>query len=403
MDDAHPGLSITLLTAHSTGAVNVFLVEGAEAIVVVDRVFRPRRGGPLTSTGVGRPRLGRIGHGLGDEVITLITSLEPPRAEIHSHGGTATIELILDAFRAQGAVEVDAVEPMLAPIRATDCLSYQAWTVLPRAPTSRAVEILLDQAQGALGIALSEVIQLIQGNRFDEAAREIEQLLRGGRMGTRLIGGWTIAFAGRPNSGKSQLFNALTGFERVIVADQPGTTRDRVHASIAIQGWPIALLDTAGLRDAAELIESQGVALARETHREADLVLVVLDRSMPLESLDHALIAEHTGAIVLANKCDLAPAWRAEEFHAREVSGLRGDGLSDLLDQIAQHLALEPPAVGSGVPFQPEQVWKLNKAGEELSLGRPRGAIHWLDALLTGSERPDTGQDLPAVSSDWAD
>ena len=382
MDDADPKLFVSLLTGRSTGAVSVFLVGGSQAITATDRLFRPRRGGSLSRAGLRRPRLGRIGQGLGDEVIVVVSSLDPPRVEIHAHGGIATTELLLDAIRSAGGVEVEAGEPGLEmPRGPSHALVQQAWVDLQHAPTIRAAEILIDQARGALGLAVSKVLTHLREQRDEEAARAIERLVRAGRIGIRLLSGWIVALAGRPNVGKSRLFNALAGYERVIVAEQPGTTRDRVRASLAIQGWPIALLDTAGLRQAAEPIESRGVVLARQAHREADLVLVVLDRSRPLEPLDHSLIAEHRDALVLANKCDLPAAWSAEELGALEVSGLRGDGVSNLLDQIIRRLELETLPEGAAVPFRPEHLERLVQTQEHLSSGQVLEATRWIEGF----------------------
>ncbi len=110
--------------------------------------------------------------------------------------------------------------------------------------------------------------------------------------------------AGRPNVGKSRLLNALAGYERAIVDPTPGTTRDVVTVRTALDGWPVELADTAGLRDSDDAIESAGIALARARQADADLTLLVLDRSEPLTETDLALRADvqEKGGLIIAEQ-----------------------------------------------------------------------------------------------------
>ena len=116
---------------------------------------------------------------------------------------------------------------------------------------------------------------------------------------------------GRPNVGKSRLLNALAGFPRAIVDPAPGTTRDVVRYPTSFGGWPVELADTAGLRGTDDLVESLGIERSRREQHQADLVLLVLDRSEPLQAIDRELIATTQGALLVANKSDLPPAWAA--------------------------------------------------------------------------------------------
>ncbi len=129
---------------------------------------------------------------------------------------------------------------------------------------------------------------------------------------------------GAPNVGKSSLVNALAGYERSIVAPTPGTTRDVVTTNIAIDGWPIELADTAGLREATEALEGEGIDRARSAGQSSDLVLWVLDAAaspvLPSSSLAHV--------VLLVNKIDLPSAWNLQDVAgATHVSALRGEGL----------------------------------------------------------------------------
>jgi tRNA modification GTPase len=194
----------------------------------------------------------------------------------------------------------------------------------------------------------------------------LDLLIQSASVGLKLVPGWRVALAGRPNVGKSRLLNALLGYDRAIVAPTPGTTRDVVATGTAFAGWPVELADTAGLRASDDPIESEGVARARAHQREADLVLLVLDRSEPLTEEDRRLIAEHPGALAVANKADLPTAW---DFAGLAVSAARGDGVERLADEIGRRLVPDPPPPGSALPFRPRQVRRLELIRDTLARG----------------------------------
>ena len=121
-------------------------------------------------------------------------------------------------------------------------------------------------------------------------ASALDSLIGRAAVGVRLIGGWKVVIAGRPNVGKSRLFNALAGYERSIVNARPGVTRDVVSLRTAFGGWPVELCDTAGERAAEDAVERLGIARSQAERRDADLILVVLDRSEPLQAVDRELL-----------------------------------------------------------------------------------------------------------------
>ena len=124
--------------------------------------------------------------------------------------------------------------------------------------------------------------------------------------------GLTLAIVGRPNAGKSSLFNRLVERDRAIVTATPGTTRDLVTERISLDGIPLELVDTAGLRDTAEEVEQLGIARSREALADAALVLVVLDATQPMNEEERRLLSaiEERPALIAINKCDLGPATR---------------------------------------------------------------------------------------------
>jgi tRNA modification GTPase len=172
----------------------------------------------------------------------------------------------------------------------------------------------------------------------------IRRLADSFQYGAVVRSGLTLAIVGRPNTGKSSLFNRLLEQDRAIVTDIPGTTRDLVSETASIGGIPVKLFDTAGIRDAAELVESLGIERSYQAMADCDLTLVVIDLSQPLDGQDRALIAraESQGRhLVIANKCDL---FRGETTKppitgAVPVSALTGDGIPRLRDLILESIA----------------------------------------------------------------
>jgi tRNA modification GTPase len=179
--------------------------------------------------------------------------------------------------------------------------------------------------------------------RMDDIAAPLTELDRSFEQGRIVHSGLALAIVGRPNVGKSSLFNRLIERERAIVTAMPGTTRDLVTEKVAIGGIPIELVDTAGLREAVDEAESIGIRKSREALADADLVLVVVDGSVAIRSDDVELIASVTGrrTLVVRNKSDLSDEssrWQLpiedNETRVIRTSALTGDGIDDLRSAI---------------------------------------------------------------------
>jgi tRNA modification GTPase len=266
---------------------------------------------------------------------------------------------------------------------------------LVQAPTVITAEILLDQVQGALRAGLIRVAGWID-EQPSRAQAELEALIRRGEVGLRLLSGWRVAIAGRPNVGKSRLFNALVGFSRAIVDPTPGTTRDVVSFKAAFAGWPVELADTAGLRAAFDPVENIGIERARREQREADLIVLVLDRSTAFQPTDSELIATNRAAILVGNKSDLPPAWHHGDpaLHGREIvmlSAEKGEGLEVLIDTIVRRLLPDPPPQGEAVPFRADQVNRLCQIRVSLRGGDRDRALRDLTFMISGQESHDSG------------
>jgi tRNA modification GTPase len=171
--------------------------------------------------------------------------------------------------------------------------------------------------------------------RIDTVAADLEKLSRSFEHGRIVHSGLTLAIVGRPNVGKSSLFNRLVERERAIVTATPGTTRDLVTERVSLGGIPIELVDTAGLREAADEAESLGIQKSREALADADLVMVVLEAGIPLREDEAKLIQLLTGrrALIVRNKIDLDAGESSEpQLPIAEVatSALTGQGIDDL-------------------------------------------------------------------------
>ncbi len=185
----------------------------------------------------------------------------------------------------------------------------------------------------------SEITTQIQSIQTPLTA--LEQTFSYGRI---VRSGFTLAIVGRPNAGKSSLFNRLVERDRAIVTATPGTTRDLVTEHVSLDGIPVQLIDTAGLRDATDEAESIGVSKSREAMSEADIVLLVLDATIPIHPEDEATIAslKDRPYLIILNKIDLAPG--ANFQPALKTSAITGTGIPELRHAILAFLTQKSPA-----------------------------------------------------------
>ncbi len=194
------------------------------------------------------------------------------------------------------------------------------------------LEAGIDFAEDDVDIAADEEIV----RRIDAVASKADRLIRSFEYGRLVHEGLLLAIAGRPNVGKSSLFNKLLGQERAIVTEIPGTTRDTVTDRSAIGGIPVKLADTAGVRDSSDVVERLGIERSLQAIADADLTLVVIDLSVPLDPQDHELIERASQAgrhIIVGNKCDLPPRALAISG-VIPVSALTGEGIDALIETI---------------------------------------------------------------------
>jgi len=376
---------VACLTPPGSGAIATLALRGTSAWQIMRSLFRPhsRSGRELPKVPeVGRVWPGRLGTDLADEVVLAVKAGDPqPWVEIHCHGGPAVIDLLLETIAARGARVCASSE--FQRLANGDDLHTDAGLALADARTIRTAAILLDQYHGAFRTA----VQAILDAPVAEAAQLLGYLARHAALGRHLTRAWEVVVAGAPNVGKSSLVNALAGYERCIVAPTPGTTRDVVTTTMALDGWPVELADTAGLRQEVAALEGQGIELARTAATKADLCLWVLDASV--EPVWPDLSPERI--LLVVNKLDLPPAWDlSRAAGAVHVSARTGAGIPELCDTIVRRLVPHVPGPAEAVPFTTELCDAIELAYAHVTAGRIEETRSVLEGLLgsTGGRRP---------------
>jgi len=332
------------LTPQGRGAIAVIAVSGNDAIDVIDACFTP----------IGKRRFRDLqkqltyGHWNSTGEDLLVVSNSTLNYEIQSHGSEAALSAIKADLSRLGAKE--QIPAKHVPLSAARFKS-DVQRLLCQATTERTAELLLQQWH-----ILPAAIERI---RHDQA--QLQSFLRWSEFGTRFHRRQSIVFCGRPNAGKSSLTNVILGFERAIVTPIAGTTRDVLTHHTAIDGWPVELSDTAGLRDSKNQIEQMGITKARQQIENADLIISVIDATDPQPWEQNDIKPD----IVVVNKSDLVD--QRSKFEAEApvvfVSATQSTGIDDLLKVISQTLYPDLPPPNQPLPLTDAQVADLNLSG----------------------------------------
>jgi tRNA modification GTPase len=376
---------VSVLTPPGTGAIATVAVAGPRAWGLARWLFRPAAPKSLPeSPELHRFWFGRLGEGTGDEVVLAVTRTEPEATvEVHCHGGRRVVRWVVEQFTGRGCVEENWDGEAVGDPKPTRRDGW-AWRALVRAPTLRTASILLDQYHGAFDRAVHGVLAHLDAGSLEDARRELAQLAAFAPVGRHLVEPWKVVVAGPPNAGKSSLVNALAGYQRAVVSEVAGTTRDVVTAATALDGWPVELTDTAGLRDAAGL-EAAGVELAQQSVATADLVIWAMDGGGPNPVWPPETIARDPPLVVI-NKSDILTDWMLNDWGDAWgvvlVSALTGTGIPDLAAVIARRLVPNPPPAGAAVPFTPELAGAVESALAALAEGRTADATGILRATV---------------------
>lgn len=379
------------------GAIAVVRLSGTGAKKLLYTVF----------TGRGAPRemaYGRIVNEAGEPLDQAMAAFFPaPRsytgedmAELYLHGGQTTVRRVLALLgrHARGARPGEFTERAFLNGK-LDLAQAEAVMDLINAGAERSANSALAQLTGRLSERIAAVeAQLLDALSGLEAAidypeeleddvtsalpgvlaaaeAELAALIGAGLSGRVLREGARVALIGRPNAGKSSLLNALAGAERAIVTQFAGTTRDVLEEAVSMDGIPVTLFDTAGIRAADDPVERIGVERARRAAERADLLLLCFDAAAPLSEEDEALLAETAGRSRLAVCCkgDLPALWEAEALspygiEALAVSAETGEGLAALRRAIA---ASSAPAAESALVTNARHIEALQRAAASVS------------------------------------
>jgi tRNA modification GTPase len=369
------------LTSPGRGALATLRVEGPGALEIVTVHFLSRSdhadqrrpmlrigarsvpdgARPLGSFAPDRLVVGRFGGSQGEEVVLRRAAEEA--VEIHCHGGPAAIARI-EQLLVQSGCRPLGWQQWVAR-QESDPTVAAARIALAEARTVRTAAILLDQYRGALGRAFHEIQAALARGQTAAARQRLAALRAAAPVGRHLIRPWQVVVAGPPNVGKSSLVNALAGYPRAIVHRAPGTTRDAVTAETILDGWPVELCDTAGLRDAGDAVERAGIELAGRRMAQADLILLVFDRNRPWSATDEAVRGARPGAFLVHNKSDLPPA-DGPRPSGLAVSAAQREGIDTLSKVIAARRVPQPPLPGEAVPFTQVQIDRIDDWLREL-------------------------------------
>ena len=422
-DHVHDTIA-ALATPPLPSAIGIVRISGPGAEEMLKTVFRPAGKGAL------RPRRMTFGgiyvrSGLRiDEGLAVVmpgpgSYTGEDTAELYCHGSPGIAAAILEALFDAGARQA---EPGEFTRRAylngrMDLSQSEAVIDLIESETSAAAANAAAQLEGVLGRRLTalrdeliavaaqlsammdfpdEEVPALEMEeltaRLDAALSQVERLRAGYERGAYLKSGVPCAITGRPNVGKSSLLNALAGFERAIVTDIPGTTRDVLEHTVTYDGTKFSFLDTAGIRETGDAVEKIGVERAAETVRRAAAVIAVFDGSAPLTPEDETVAASAEGrdCWCVVNKCDLPQRIDAERLRRRFdrmffVSAADGTGVDALLRSLSEYFALKP-AAGESLITNPRQANALSRAAEALRRAGEAARTLTADVVCTDVE-----------------
>ncbi len=373
----HAGDTIVAIsTPAGRGGIGVVRLSGPSALAAANSIFRAHSSAPLDS-----PNLARLGRVIdpttGDTLDTaILTYFKAPHSytgedvvELSCHGSPVILGRVLEVLAASGARIAEPGEFTMRAFlnRRIDLAQAQAVRDLIDAQSRFQASLATRQMEGALSkrlaplkdllveviVQIESSVEFVEDDISIEAHQQLIEKLNSVIDGCARIAdsfsfgryvreGFDLAIVGKPNVGKSSVFNRLVGGDRAIVTDIPGTTRDALYERTSIDGVPVRLIDTAGIRETTDVVERIGIDRSRRAIADADVVLLVLDASAPLSEDDSRLLAEvsATSRIILLNKSDLPDCivYSGGDETALPVSALTGSGFDSLIESIFRRL-----------------------------------------------------------------
>lgn len=423
-----PDTIAAIATGEVVSAIGIVRVSGPGAVAAAEAVFRPADGRPMSEHRDRQLVYGRLVDAAGRVLdICLCTISRAPHsytgedtAELQCHGSPVVLRAALEALFAAGARQAGPGEFTKRAFLngMLDLTEAEAVIDIIEAATAEAAVNAAGQLGGALSRraerVYSDVVDIIShfdavldypdediepfelsnyASRLDAGASELRELLASFERGRVMREGVRAAIVGRPNAGKSSLLNAILGYDRAIVTAQPGTTRDTIEEKALLGGVLLRLTDTAGLREAADEAEREGVRRAFAAADGAELAIAVFDGSEPLSDADAETLAAARAAkraIGVVNKADLPRALDAAELTGFDavvsLSARTGEGLEALASAVAE-LFPAPAAPAGEILTNARQAEAVGRALAALDAARDALASGLTpDAVLTEAE-----------------
>ena len=364
---------VAISTSLGEGGIGIVRLSGSRSLAIADQIFKGKNGLKPSEASTHTLHYGHIasnGEVLDEVLLTVmrapLTYTREDVVEINCHGGVILLKKVMELTLRKGArlaepgeftkraflngridlIQAEAVSEIISAkteLGLKNALS-QLWGEFSKRLKQISVKLtkLLAQIEASINFPEEDISTSAAPKLAEDTAKIIsylEELLVTVRESKLLREGVAVTLVGKPNVGKSTLLNSLLGRERVIVTSIPGTTRDTIEESLDIDGLPVRLVDTAGIRKAKSLIDSESIRRTRLSASEADLILLVLDGSTTLSSADMEIIKEVSKKkiLVVINKTDLpmkiehnkvAKAFSTESILS--VSAKEGSGISDL-------------------------------------------------------------------------
>lgn len=334
-----------IATAIGEGSVSIIRVSGEEALSIVNKIFKPKNGSDILDMKTYTMKYGHIvdidSKEIVDEVI--VSFMKGPRSftaedviEINCHGGVTSTNKVLENVIKSGArlaepgeftkraflngrIDLSQAEAVMDLISAKTDLAMKSALLQSSGELSKRIGVLSEYLLNVLALIefavdfteddeeIDPSIPIKVRESLEKSLNDINKLIKSADEGRIIREGLSLVIVGKPNVGKSSLLNTLLKEKRAIVTDIAGTTRDVIEEYINLDGIPVKIIDTAGIRDTEDVVEKIGVEKSREKIEEADLVLLMLDTSRELTEEDYEIIGaiKDKKTIVILNKIDL--------------------------------------------------------------------------------------------------
>lgn len=355
----------TITTPIGEGGIGVIQVSGHRSLEIVDSVFKSKKNKNLRNAESRRLYYGEIcvnGTTVDEVIVNVLLGKDSftgeDLVEVNCHGGILAVKKTLECIVTAGAKEVDWKELANRSLinDKIDLIQKEAFLEIPQAKTRLGVKVLLDQYNGALSSFIINLIKETEdenniNQRICNIHDKLKEILETAVFGCAITSPQRLIITGKPNVGKSTLINALLREDRAIVHAKPGTTRDAVDDMVSIDGIPLTIVDTAGIRETSHKVERLGVSESKRQLKQADKIMFMLDNSKPIEKEDTELMkfisdsikmyktdnnTHKIPVITVINKMDLPCKLNLAAFGAKQlnpicrISAMKSEGISKL-------------------------------------------------------------------------